>query len=83
MISDTHPKIQKMLIEHYRKMTAQQKLESVTELNHAVQQLALSRILKKYGPISEYEQKLRLAALWLDRETMIKVFNWDPLKEGY
>ena len=83
MLSDTHPKIQQMLIEHYRQMTAQQKLECVTELNHAVQQLALSRILKKYGPISEYEQRLRLAALWLDRETMIKVFNWDPLKEGY
>ncbi len=83
MLSDTHPKIQQMLIEHYRTMTAKQKLECVTELNHAVQKLALSRILKKYGPISEYEQKLRLAALWLDRETMIKVFNWDPLKEGY
>ena len=83
MLSDTHPKIQQMLIEHYRKKTAQQKLECVTELNHAVQQLALSRILKQYGPISEYEQRLRLAALWLDRETMIKVFNWDPLKEGY
>ena len=37
MLSDTHPKIQQMLIEHYRKMTAQQKLECVTELNHAVQ----------------------------------------------
>lgn len=83
MINDTHPKIQKMLIEGYRKMTAQQKLECVTELNHAVQQLALARILKQYGPISEYEQRLRLAALWLDRDIMIRVFNWDPLKEGY
>ncbi len=46
-------------------------------------QLALSRILKQYGPISEYEQRLRLAALWLDRKTMIRVFNWDPIKEGY
>ena len=67
MLSDTHPKIQQMLIEHYRQMTAQQKLECVTELNHAVQQLALSRILKQYGPISEYEQRLRLAAGWIER----------------
>ena len=26
---------------------------------------------------------LRLAALWLDRETMIKVYDWDPDKKGY
>ena len=44
---------------------------------------ALARILKQYGTISEHEQRLRLAALWLDRDIMIRVFNWDPLKEGY
>ncbi|MCK5717055.1 MAG: hypothetical protein KAH77_06145 [Thiomargarita sp.] len=83
MINDTHPKIQEMLIEGYRRMTPGQKMQCVVELNHAVQQLALSRIVKQYGPISEYEQRLRLAALWLDRETMIRVFKWDPVKEGY
>ncbi len=83
MKSDTHLKIQKILIEGYRRMTPQQKMQSVTELNQAVQQLALARILKQYAPLSEYEQRLRLAALWLDRKTMIRVFNWDPLKEGY
>jgi len=40
---------------------------------------------KQYGEISEREQKLRLAALWLNRETMIRVFDrdWDPQKAGY
>jgi hypothetical protein len=83
MKRDTHPKIQQILIEGYRRMTPAQKMQCVTELNQAVQQLALARILKEYGPLSEYEQRLRLAALWLDRDTMIRVFNWDPLKEGY
>jgi len=81
--SDTHPKIQKILIDGYRRMTPQQKMQCVTELNQAIQQLALARIFKQYGPLSEHEQRLRLAALWLDRDTMIRVFNWDPLKEGY
>jgi hypothetical protein len=83
MKSDTHPKIQQILIDGYRRMTPLQKMQCVTELNQAVQQLALARILKQYGPLSEHEQRLRLAALWLDRDTMIRVFNWDPLKEGY
>ncbi len=81
-ISDTPKHIQKKLIEGYRKMTPQQKLQQVSELTKSVQQLALARIKKQYGNISEREQRLRLGALWLPRETMIRVFNWDPKEQG-
>jgi len=80
---DTPPHIQKILIAGYRNMSPQQKLKRVSELTRAVQQLALARIRKHYGICSEREQQLRLASLWLDRDTMIKVFQWDPQKEGY
>jgi hypothetical protein len=82
-LSDTPPHIWEILIEGYRRMPPQQKLKRVSELTKAVQQLALARICRQYGGISEEEQRLRLASLWLDRETMIKVFNWDPVVEGY
>jgi hypothetical protein len=81
--NDTPPQIQKILIEGYRKMSPQQKLKRVAELTLAVQQLALARIRRQYGDISERELHLRLASLWLDSETMKRVFNWDPQKEGY
>ncbi len=82
-MNDTHTLIEKIVVEGYRKMTPWEKMKRVSELNKAVQQLALSRIRKQYGEISEYEQKLRLASLWLDRNTMIRVFDWDPQKKGY
>ncbi len=82
-MNDTSPRMQKILAAGYRKMTPRQKLMQVDELTKAVQQFALARILKRYGNISEREQKLRLASLWLNRETMIRVFDWDPQKEGY
>lgn len=82
-LDDTPPHIQKILIEGYRRMTPQQKLRQVGELTKAVQQLALARIRKQYGKLSEQEEQLRLAALWLDRDTMLRVFQWDPQKEGY
>ena len=82
-IQDTPPHIQEMIIEGYRRMSPQEKLKRVSELTKAVQQLALARIKKQYGPISEREQQLRLASLWLDRETMIRVFQWDPREKGY
>ena len=47
-----------MLIAGYRNMTPQQKFQRVSELNKAVQQFALARILKQYGEISEREQRL-------------------------
>jgi len=82
-ISDTSSQIQEILIAGYRRMSPQQKLKRVNELTKAVQQLALARIRQQYGKLSEREQQLRLASLWLDRKTMIQVFNWDPSVEGY
>ena len=81
--ADTPPHIQKILIEGYRKMSPQQKLKRASELTLAVQQLALARIRKHYGTRSEREQHLRLGSLWLDRNTMMLVFQWDPQKKGY
>ena len=83
MQQDTHPKIQKMMIDGYRKMSPQKKMQQVDEMTKTVQQMALARIRREYKNCSEEEQRLRLGALWLDRETMIKVFNWDPKEKGY
>ena len=80
---DTHPETEKILLEGYRKMSPLDKWKRVNELTLSVQQLALARIINQYGKISEREQRLRLPALWLDRETMIQAFGWDPEVEGY
>jgi hypothetical protein len=82
-MSDTSPQIQNILIQGYRQMSPSQKLARVQELTQTVQQLALARIRQQYGVIPEREQRLRLAALWLDRDTMRRVFHWDPQEKGY
>jgi hypothetical protein len=49
-----------------------------------VEELAAARIKARYGPdLSERELRLRLAALWIDRETMVRAFGWDPEIQGY
>ncbi len=83
IIQDTSPDIQKLLIAGYRRMTPQQKLKRVDELTKAIQQLALMRIKKMHGNISEREQMLRLASLWLDAELMLNVFQWNVYEKGY
>jgi hypothetical protein len=81
-MNDTSPTIEKYLIEGYRRMPPAEKLRRVDEMTKAVQQMALARIRQQYGDIPEREQRLRLASLWLDRETMIKGFGWDPVEKG-
>ena len=81
---DTPPEVEEILLEGYRRMPPIEKLRQVFDLNRSTQQMAALRIEARYGPnLSERELRLRLAALWLDRETMIKAFGWDPEIEGY
>ena len=82
-IRDTSPEAHKVLIAGYRRMSPTEKMQQACELSKAVRQAALSRIRRQYGVMPEREEKLRLASLWIDRETMIRAFNWDPEKEGY
>lgn len=81
---DTPPEIEEIQLEIYRQMTPQQKIAIVQDLNQTVLLMALMGIRMRHGSdLPEREIQLRLAALWLDRETMIKVYGWDPEVEGY
>lgn len=82
-VSDTSPDAERVLIEGYRRMTPAERLERVFELNHALEQLQRARITADYGDIPEREMRLRLASLRLGRETMVKVFGWDPEEMGW
>jgi hypothetical protein len=81
---DTPPEIEEMMLERYRLMSPGEKLRAVQEMNRTVQLMALAGIRSRHGTgLSDGELRLRLAALWLDRETMIEVYGWDPEVEGY
>jgi hypothetical protein len=81
--NDTSPFAEKILIDGYRKMSPERKLKQVTILTQTIQRMALARLQKQYPEMTHQEQKLRLASLWLPRETMIKLFDWDPKEMGY
>ena len=82
-VDDTAPEVRALQIEAYRRMTGVEKLQRVMDLNRAVESLALARIRKQYGSdLSAREQRLRLASLYLPRETMVEAFGWDPDVHG-
>lgn len=80
---DTAAAIELRQIAAWRAMSARQKLAVVSQLSLAVQELAAAGIRMRHPGASGRELELRLGALRLDRDTMMRVFGWDPESEGY
>lgn len=80
---DTAPEIDRLLVERWRQQSPAQKLQIVAALSEACRELARAGIRERHPDASAEEVRLRLAALWLDRETMLRLFGWDPEVRGY
>jgi hypothetical protein len=76
---DTSPKALEVFIGLHRKMTPSQRLSHVFELTEFQEGLQRASVRSMYPGAGEREVFLRVAARRLDRETMIKVYSWDPL----
>jgi len=81
-ISDTHPEAEKVYIELLRDFSVSKKLCMVREITFGCQQMALTGIKQRYPEADEKEIRLRLAALWLKKEIMRKVFHWNVDEMG-
>ena len=82
-MNETSRQAEEILFREYRSMAPETKLQQVVALTQMARKMALTRIREQYGEMSEREETIRLAALWLPRETMIKFLNWDPAEKGY
>jgi hypothetical protein len=63
-------------------MDPREKLRWIGEWGAFLDGLALDNIRERFPGASEREVWLRLAARQYDRETMIRVFAWDPAAHG-
>jgi len=82
-VNDTHPEIEKILIEGYRKMSPAEKFRCVCEMNQLRERLAASDVRRRHPDVDEREVRLRVASRRIPAELMRKAFGWDPDKEGY
>lgn len=79
---NTPEEMEAILIQNLRQWPAWKKFQQISSLIQGLEKMALLGLQKRYPEADERELKLRLAALQLDRETMIRAFNWDPGKKG-
>jgi len=64
-------------------MAPAEKLALVSAMTRTAQELSLAGIRARHPDATDDELRLRLAALRLPRELMIRLFEWDPAVEGY
>lgn len=82
-VRDTNPVVERLILDGYRRMSGEQRLERALALGDAVRRIALAGIRSRHPGISEREARLRLASLTMDRETLVRACGWDPEVHGY
>ena len=75
---DTSEKVDRLQFDLFRKMSLSERVAIFRAINDSVQKLARMGIRLRYPDAPPREVFLRLAATRLDRETMIRVYGWDP-----
>ena len=80
--SDTPATIEQMMLAHWRRATPAEKLARLCSMGHTVNQLARAELRMRYPGATPREIDLRLRSRSLDRETMVRVFGWDPEIHG-
>jgi hypothetical protein len=83
LFSDTDEKTEQVLIELMRAAPAWKKFQQIAEASEMCRAFAMAGLRRRYPDATEEEIKRRLAAVVLDRESVIKAYGWDPEKEGY
>lgn len=80
---DTHPDIERVQIEGYRRMSAAEKLRKIAELNQFLDMLALADVRRRHPEAGEWECRLRVASRRIPADLMKKAFGWDVAEKGY
>ena len=82
-VLDTDPETERRLIELTRSMPDWKKFRQIAALTEGCRRLAMVGLRERYPTAGEEELRKRFAALVLDRDTVVRMFAWDPEVEGY
>ena len=80
---DMTPEAELILIEMIRDTPMWKRAEQLNNLIYAHRVLILADLRRRYPNADALELRKRMAARLLPREDVIRIFDWDPEKEGY
>ncbi len=80
---DSTPEAARVLVEMTRRAPLWKRAAQLNDLIFARRVLILADLRRRYPHADADELHKRLAARLLPREDVIRIFDWDPEKEGY
>jgi len=78
---DTSREAEELQFAYWRQLTPAQKARIVAGLTRMTNQLARAGIRMRHPHATNREVELRLMALRVDREAMVRFLGWDPERE--
>ena len=79
---DTSSDVDQRVFGRLREMTTEEKIRHLDSAIHFVEEVAVAGIRSRHPHASPEAIRMRLIAQRLDRATMIRVYRWDPDREG-
>jgi hypothetical protein len=76
--ADTTSKVTQVWLEHFWNMTPGEKIATVFELIRFARDMAAAGVRSRHPNADEPEVFLRVAALHLARNEMLRAYHWDP-----
>ncbi len=83
LFPDTDRRSEEILLDLARRRTAADKLAAVCRMWSMQVRLAEAGLRSRYPSAGPDEMRKRLCALLHGREIALRVFGWDPEREGY
>jgi len=81
--TDTPDAVMAEMVDRWRRMSPSEKLDQVAQLNQACDQLSEAGVRSRHPDANDDEVRMRVFALRLGRELMVKAYDWDPAIEGW
>jgi len=82
-VQDSTPEAARVFVEMTRRAPLWKRAAQLNDLIFARRVLILADLRRRYPHADADELHKRLAARLLPREDVIRIFDWDPEKEGY
>ena len=83
VFSDTHPDIERLMIEGMRKMTPAQKLRAIGSMGRFMKTAAFAEVRSRYPHATEHECWMRVISRSIPADLMLKAYAWDVKEKGY
>ena len=83
VFSDTHPEIERRMIEGMRRLTPAQRIGAMSSMGRFMKGAAFAQVRRHFPDASERDCWMRVMSRSIPADLMLKAYGWDVREKGY